>query len=166
MDMARNRDVFDRAVATLVLDANRLKTLADEMRALSSGYNRYLALQREAESHEASSKRLVGLLGDKGLEVAQDENGIIRSEVEAYPDAMKVRDGLPLWELVAQYLRFVPEAQVGDILSFFDWMAIEVSRQAVEAAINSHLTVFAVRKKDREKFISLKGAQFATSTKR
>jgi hypothetical protein len=63
---------------------------------------------------------------------------------------------LELWEAVQQYLRFVEEAQVGEILAFLTWAEIKTSRQAIDAVVSRHKKVFQIKKRGREKFVSLK----------
>jgi len=64
---------------------------------------------------------------------------------------------LKLWEVLEVYLSFVKEAQVADILGFFEWIGYESSRQAVESVIRTHKSRFRVRKDGWDRFISLAG---------
>jgi hypothetical protein len=157
--VARSQDVFSRIRGALVVDSKRLREISAEMDKLSESYNRYLALQREAKAHEDSSNALRALLGPKAFAEAAmtDKSDAVGYEMEIYPTTEELREAAPLWQHVQQYLRFAGEVQVGEVLSFLDWMEIKTSRQAVESAIRVHPRVFAVRKKGREKFISLKG---------
>jgi len=63
---------------------------------------------------------------------------------------------MSLWELLEIYLTFVPEAQVADILGFFEWLNYKTTRQAVESVIKTHKERFTVRKDGWDRFISLK----------
>lgn len=156
--MARAVDVFNRIRDALVVDAKRQREIGEEMHNLSDAYNRYIALQRESKAHEESAKGLQALLGPKAFVEAmkQDKSAAIGEELEIYPSARSLRESAPLWQHVQQYLRFVPEAQVGEIVEFLAWLEIETSRQAVESAIKTHPRIFAVKKRGREKFVSLK----------
>ena len=60
-----------------------------------------------------------------------------------------------LWEILELYLSFVPEAQVADILGFFEWIGYKSNRQAIESTIKTHKDTFAVRKEGWDRFISL-----------
>ena len=123
------------------------------MRRLSSAYNSYLDAQRHLEEHEKSQQKLTAFLGP--LIVCPDE-------VETYEDVEELsrienlRRSLELWEAVEQYLRFVSEAKVADILECLELVSIKTTRQAVEACIKSRPKVFVVSKRKREKFVSLR----------
>jgi hypothetical protein len=156
--MARATDVFDRIRDALVVDAKRQKEIRAEMHNLSEAHNRYLSLQRESKAHEDSANALKSLLGPDALIAAmkQDDSDSIGSEMEIYPAVAQLREAAPLWQHVQQYLRFVPEAQVGEIVDILRWLKIEANRQAVESALKTHSRIFRVRKQGREKFVSLK----------
>jgi hypothetical protein len=62
---------------------------------------------------------------------------------------------ISLWEILEVYLTFVPEAQVADILGFFEWIGYKTTRQAVESIVKTHKHRFAVRKDGWDRFISL-----------
>jgi hypothetical protein len=157
-DVARAKDVFNRVRDALVVDAKRQRELGKEMHKLSDAYHRYLALQRESKAHEDSANALKALLGSKAFieAMSEDTSEAIGDELEIYPTVGDLRQAAPLWQHVQQYLRFVPEAQVGEIVEFLDWLEIETSRQAVESAIKTHPKMFKVRKSGRESFVSLK----------
>ena len=73
---------------------------------------------------------------------------------------------ISLWEILEVYLTFVPEAQVADILGFFEWIGYKTTRQAVESIVKTHKHRFAVRKDGWDRFISLarKGNDAASTT--
>lgn len=157
--MARISDVQRRIRGALVLDAKRLREIADEMDKIAEAHNRYLALQRESEAHEKSAHGLAALLGPDGFYevMTSDKSEAIGYQVEVIPSPRELRDRAALWEHVAQYLRFVPEgAQVGEILAFLAALGIETKRQAIESALRTHRGVFSVRKRGREKIVTLK----------
>jgi hypothetical protein len=158
--VASAQDVFTRIRGALIVDAKRLREIATEQEKFSEAYNRYLALQRESRAHEESANALRALLGPDAFVEAMstDKSDAVGWEIEMSPTAQELREKTALWQHVRQYLRFVPEAQAGEMVSFLQWVGIRVTRQAVESAIRSHPREFAVKTRGREKFISLKGA--------
>ena len=160
MNVARAIDVLTRIRGALTVDAARMKELSLQMEKHADGYNRYLALQRESLEHEKSAQGLMALLGPKAFVsvMTDDKTDAIGEEVDISPSPRELRDKASLWEHVHNYLRFVPESQVNEIVEFLKWVGIETSRQAVESAIKTHGRVFQVKKRGRERFISLKGA--------
>ena len=67
-----------------------------------------------------------------------------------------LRHELELWEIIEEYLQFVPEARVREILEFLEHIELSTSRQAVEAAIKSRPKKFTIRKRKGENIVSLK----------
>jgi hypothetical protein len=158
--VARAHDVLSRIQGALTVDAARMKEIAVEMAKHADAYYRYQALQRESAEHEKSAHGLMALLGPKAFVavMAGDKTENIGYEVDMTPSPAMLRESTPLWEHVRSYLRFVSESQVGEIVEFLEWVGIETSRQAVESAIKTHGKVFQVKKRGRERFVSLKGA--------
>jgi hypothetical protein len=139
-------------------DNGELKRLEGQLEALSSGYHKYLDLRSQIEAHEDSINKLRAIVGYGAppydvLEETEPENP---EELEYEKASKALRRSLELWEAVEQYLRFVPEAKIKEILDFLDMVKIVASRQSVEAAIKAHPKVFRVQKRRSEKFISLK----------
>jgi len=157
--------VYMRATALVSAMMKRLghdetvrEQLEQELEELSSGYHKYLDVMEQLKAHDRSIERLkaiVGIGAAPGEAImymgAQDPE-----DAEAEAENRQLRRRLELWEAVEQYLRFVPEAKIRDILDFMEMVNIRTSRQAVEAAIKAHSKVFRVQKKKQEKFVSLK----------
>ena len=123
------------------------------MHRLSSAYNTYQDAQRHLEEHEKSVDKLTAFLGP--LILGPDEPQT-HEDVEELERIEHLRRNLELWEAVEQYLRFVSEAKVADILECLELVGSKTSRQAVEACIKSRPKVFVVHKRKREKFVSLR----------
>jgi hypothetical protein len=134
-------------------DKGRVSELEKKMAKLSPAYNKYLDAQRQLHEHERSIENLMTVIGPNIMYPSgpQDEH-----ELEELDKVQDLRRELELWEAVQQYLRFVPEAKVRDILDFLGIVDIASTRQAVEACIKARPKVFAVRKRKRERFVSLK----------
>lgn len=157
--VARATDIFRSMRDALALDAKRMEEISGELTKLADSYNRYLALKREQETHYKSSRQLAALLGPRGFldAMKSDKSDAIGEHIEIIPSPAELRESAPLWQHVYQYLRFVPEAQVNEIVLFLNGLQIYTSRQAVESTIRTHPSLFRVKKRGREKFISLKG---------
>lgn len=148
----RHQDVKQKIVAALTVDAKRLAEISEEMSKYGEAYHRYIALQREQRAHEESAKKLVGLIHEQINDLDLSDQNQFWEEFELWKDPTD----LELWEAVQQYLRFVEEAQVGEILAFLTWAEIKTSRQAIDAVVSRHKKVFQIKKRGREKFVSLK----------
>jgi hypothetical protein len=64
----------------------------------------------------------------------------------------------PLWKLIREIVRQVPEIQVIDLENSLKQLRINPSRAAIESALETHRKEFRIVKRGREKFVSLKGA--------
>jgi hypothetical protein len=117
-------------------EAQQIKTLEDRVDELTQAYHQF----NEAYDALASKQRLLTKLQ---AIVGRNDN---------------LKD-IKLWELLEVYLSFVPEAQVADILGFFEWIGYKATRQAVESIIKTHKGRFAVRKEGWDRFISLAGKE-------
>jgi hypothetical protein len=110
----------------------QIRNIGDEIARLADGYHRYLEL-----SESLSAK--VDLL----------------NKLETIIEKTKDVQDLKLWEILMVYLTFVPEAQVADILGFFEWVGYKSTRQAIESTVKTHKDTFIVRKDGWDRFISL-----------
>lgn len=113
-------------------EQRQMRNIADELAKLADAYNRYLEL---SESMSAKVDFL--------------------NRLETIIEKTKDVQDLKLWEILKVYLTFVPEAQVADILGFFDWVGYKSTRQAIESTVKTHKDAFIVRKDGWDRFISL-----------
>jgi hypothetical protein len=113
-------------------EAKQLKTIENEMEELAGQYHRYGELRDTASSKARLLDKMEAVIG--------------KTNHLQY---------LKLWELLELYLSFVSEAQVADILGFFEWIGYKSNRQAIESTIKTHNSRFAVRKDGWDRFISL-----------
>jgi hypothetical protein len=143
----------------LTHDEHELDRLEAELGGLSSGYHKYLDVLGQIRAHERSLEKLKAVIG-YGAAPMGVVLGYVQPECPDDLDAEKagkrLRRSLELWEAVEQYLRFVPEAKIKDILEFMEMVKVNASRQSVEAAIKAHPKVFRAQKRKGEKFISLR----------
>jgi len=125
-----------------------------EISELASAYHRYMDLKDQIEDKSKRIQRLMAILGTDSIEnMGSDE---VKSETNLQGEPEELRKGLSLWRAIREYLVIAGETKVGDVQGFFSGMNYEVSRQAIESALRSHLNVFRVVKRGRDKYISLK----------
>jgi predicted transcriptional regulator len=110
----------------------QIQNIGDELAKLADAYNRYLELAESMSDKVDFLNRLETIIGK----------------------TKDVQD-LKLREILKVYLTFVPEAQVADILGFFEWAGYKSTRQAIESTIKTHKDIFIVRKDGWDRFISL-----------
>jgi hypothetical protein len=113
-------------------EAAQLKAIDSEKAELADKYHRY----QELNEAEFSKSQLL-------------------MKLEAIVGRTDHLRHVNLWEILEVYLSFVTEAQVADILGFFEWIGYKTTRQAVESIIKTHKHRFAVRKDGWDRFISL-----------
>jgi hypothetical protein len=139
-------------------DHSELQQLESQLESLSSGYHKYLDVRSQIEAHEDSINKLRAIVGYGAppYDVLKEIGPENPEELEYEKKSKALRRTLELWEAVEQYLRFVSEAKVKEILDFLEMVKITASRQSIEAAIKAHPKLFRVQKRKSEKFISLK----------
>jgi hypothetical protein len=140
-------------------ECRSLVTARTEMAALADQYNRYVDLQAQVARHDARMRNLSAVLGPDGMLNAMygDESDIVGNTVEILPSPAMLRQETPLWKMLREYLRFVKEARVGDMMIFLDAMRFsDVTRQAIESALKRHPKTFNVTRRGSEKVVSLK----------
>jgi hypothetical protein len=145
----------------LTEDLTQIEATYEEMNKLRSAYIRYKNLE---EQRQRIQSRIQDTLGVLGAAKGQILDGLTKDEfVSALERAgiagetvEEIRGELPLWAAIAQILRHAPELQIVNIQEFLSGVGIESSRQAVESALATHKDLFIVKKRGREKFVSLK----------
>jgi hypothetical protein len=141
--------VLQRMQKALEEKSKRVYALNDELIELAPKYERFLEVNRQMERDQDLIDKLRAVLASPH-KMDLDERG---------------KGGYKLWELIEVYLRYVREAQVGNIAHFLEWIGLTSNRQAIESAINTHKETFEIEKRGREKFISLREENNAPSTK-
>jgi hypothetical protein len=155
-------DALDALKQQLTFECKRVQEIRIEKKRYADAYNRFVALQKELQEREGKIDELAGLLGgNRYLEAAEeDHSDAIGNTLEVHTPISKLRDELPLWKAIRWYVGYAGEARINDILLFLvDGCRIEnANRNGVESALRLHAETFNIRRKKREKFISLKGA--------
>jgi hypothetical protein len=158
--MAGQSDAAKGMRLRLIHECERIAELRSEMEKLNSAYNRYQDLQNEALRRQKRTQRIAAVLGRDGLGPAFDPkvgNLSIVEAIDTTPSVSELRNELPLWEAMKEYLHHVPEARIAEMQQFFTAMGLKnANRQAIESALIQHPKTFAVKKRKREKFILLK----------
>ncbi len=157
------QDVVSMMQLRLVHDIRGIKQIREEMKGLAEAYNRYVDLRDRLDKHVVRAQRIMGILGRDLIIKAKEPMGAEQLEAKdgqpivSMPTPEDLRSELPLWLAVQEYLLIVPEAKVGEIASFLHEVGIpNVSRQAIESALKRHHETFQVRKRGKEKLVSLK----------
>jgi hypothetical protein len=151
--MPGSNDILERMKQRLIHECKRLTAVRNEMTALSEPYNRFLDLREEQIKREKRAAQILGVLGPEP-DLPEE---LLKAADFGNPDVVTT-SGIPLWEAMREYLQFVPEARIGEMTGFLgDLMGFKrANRQAVESVLKRHPDVFKVRKKNRDKYISLK----------
>ncbi len=123
------------------------------MEDLVASYLEYLDVHTEAERRRRKLEKIYGTLGgafaqqlDAGEDLVSDDS-----------DADRLRKKVALWEAIEQVVRASGEIRVCELSDILENLQFKVTRQGVESAIATHKEVFVTRKKDREKYVAIKG---------
>ena len=141
--------VLQRMQKTLEEKSQRIYTLNDELIELQPKYDRFLEVARQLESDQDLVYKLRTVLASENA----SEDG-------------KEKSGYKLWEMIEIYLRFVREAQIANIAHYLAWIGMTTSVQAIDSAVRTHPERFVIESRSREKFIRLKGEQYASASTR
>lgn len=137
-------------------ECKRLREIRDEMEELREPYDRFLDLQQEERKRERRAERILGVLAGPSDEDSLSSDDLVLAA--DLPPAGALRHEVKLWEAMKEYLHYVPEARVIEMQDFFQ-RSVQImnsNRYAIESALRRHPETFTIRKKGREKFISLK----------
>jgi len=157
--MTMPRDVFKALESNFRQDCSRLEDIRSEMEKLRGSYNRFIELRQEMENRHSRVLRIIGLLGTEGIEIAKsnDREDVIDTAIGGQFNVKQLRENLPLWQALQEYLRVVSKASVEEIRAFLEKVGMEdVSRQAIESAVRAHPRVFQTIKKGKERYFSLR----------
>lgn len=147
--------IVDAVKHQMILEGERLAQVKERINTLRPIYNQFRDLVDEAETKRARMVTARAMLGN--LATADEVARAFGDELPALGDPDDLRADLNLWEAIVEILRHVPQIQVKDICTFLDLLGIDVTRQAIDSAIETHKRLFRVKKRGREKFISLAG---------
>jgi len=134
-----------------VEDEKELHRVLDEQNQVRVAHIRYMNLEDEAQRKSARLRRLAAFLVNKGDWEVAFKAGDLGIDVQLFEDK------IPLWEAVAELLRHTSEIRIVDLhLLLRELYDKNVSRQAIDSALETHSEVFKFRRAGRDKFVSLK----------
>ncbi len=138
-------------------DAEALNVMQDRLHEIHPHYREYIELVGRLRQTEERAGAILGmLLGAKSPNFDKIVDTYNDLESAGSTSVTPVSD-LPLWKVIREMLRQVPEMQVIDIEHMMKELGVQTGRTAIDSAVATHKDIFAVRKRGREKFISLKG---------
>jgi len=152
-------DIAESMRQRLQHECKRLASVRNEMKAVAEAYNRFVDLCEEQLKRENRIKRIIGVLGPtehiRMIKEETEPDSTLSSAITA--TARDLRDDLPLWEAMKEYLQHVPEARIAEMEEFFSSAEMpNANRQSMESALRRHSDTFRVRKDKRHKYISLR----------
>lgn len=153
-DVPSTADVERMMHQRLEHECTSIQSIRKELERLASAYNQYVDLKTQVDDRSKRIRRLMGVLGVDSVDGLGSEE--VRSELDLQGAPDDLREELPLWRAIEEYLIIAGETKVGDVQDFLSAMAYEVTRQAIESALRSHSHTFRVVKRGRDKYISLK----------
>jgi hypothetical protein len=137
---------------------HQLTLIRKEMERLAESYNRFTDLAEQKRQREQRIRILMGLL-------PYTEHSVSISQIESVPTGeshnnrvKELRDELPIWKAIREYLRVTRRAKVAEIASFLVAVGFvsNVTRQAIESAVKRHPQIFRLAKSGKDRFVSLK----------
>lgn len=152
-------DVYAALQQRLKHACDRVVTIRKRMADLASAYNEFVDLRKQLDEYTEQINNLKGVFGPAAYSetLQSDKSEVIGYTSEISPSPREMRDTMPLWIALREYLSAAGESKVGEIEEFLQWLEFpNVRRQSIESALRRHPEVFRVRKRGREKFISLK----------
>jgi hypothetical protein len=157
--MPTYEEILRSMIQNLKYEHSRITEGHEQMTQNEEAHRRFVDAQRDVKSREERLQRLFAILGLK--RIADSINDPMKMEeilerVEPESDTEKSSDSLSLWEAVREYLIIAEEGSLAEIVRFLRYSGIKATRQAIESALKQHPETFKTRKKEREKYVSLK----------
>ena len=139
-------------------EEDRIVEINERLKELAKAYNEYRDLQAEVETRQKRIKTLFSLVGALDKNAPEHRGGEHRVAMALLAESQtELKEKLPLWQAMREYLRHVKEARIAEMEAFFQQVEFaEGNRQAMESALKRHPKTFKIRKEKREKYISLK----------
>jgi hypothetical protein len=130
------------------------------MKELSAAYNRYVDLKVHSKDHRKRLFYIIRLLGFDSITRAMKADGAVCFEetFETGSSTQELREKLPLWKAIREYLRVVPgKSRVCDIEAFLNSLdGKDVTRQAIDSALKRHNDRFEITNKGHASYVELK----------
>jgi hypothetical protein len=141
--------------ARLKHESSRMQAIESRMRDLVSVYYEFLDLRREAAERKRSIERLVAIMGSRDWNLASTLSELGATVARIGERQEVLRDAVPVWEAMKEYLSYVPEARLGELQAHFDRVGYPTNSGAMEAVLRKRPDEFRKRKSRHERFIAL-----------
>ncbi len=152
--MARGTELAEALKSRLKDDGETLESVYKEMNKLRSAYNRFRDLTEQERTIRERGLRVCALLAP---ELSQsDLADVFADDVATVDSVQDMRDRISLWEMISVVLDQTGEIRIFELNLLLAHFKIDATRQAIESAIDTHKKMFHVRRKGREKYVSLK----------
>lgn len=141
-----------------------------ELAKLAEAYQRYRDISERIAPVSESAKISLALVLNLPRKVNMDGDAYDPKDREECEKAMQDSgaipfgpsdlelDVYPLWKIIREILRQVPEMRVYELEAHLKNFGVDTIRSAVESALATHHGQFKTTKRGREKFVALKGA--------
>lgn len=150
-------DIFRSMERRLQHESHRIKAVRAKMDVLAESYNSYVDLMRTLKECEDRIKRIQAILVPSGMtsESLRADPNIVGDGNEVWPSPASLRGKLTTWEILAEYLAHISEANIEEFQTFCQAVGLDVvTRQAIESALRTHPKLFKVTKRAGEKYLS------------
>jgi hypothetical protein len=170
--MAKFKDIVTGLSRQTIRKVEEVGKAQDELNRLLENYQRYCELSARIGPESESAQIGAALLFNVPIKLHSEVNPYPLSErdIREMEDAM--REGIevdpktldlgqyPLWKIMREILRQVPEMRVYELEAHLRQFGIVTSRSALESCLKTHRKQFRVRTQGREKFVAWeKGAR-------
>lgn len=155
--MKLGQNITDQMCARLMHEVESIEANQSKMAEIEGAYNTYVDICEDQKRRLERVQRLVSILdsGDLLLNAIKLDDTQTLGRALAPPISLSL--DIPLWEAMKEYLSYVKEAGIEEIVSFLKRMNIKTAnRQAIESVLKRHPETFRTRKSGHNKFIALK----------
>jgi hypothetical protein len=176
--MAKFKDIVSGLSRQTIRKVEEVGKAQDELNRLLESYQRYCELSArigpESESAQVGAALLFNVpiklhsevnpypLSERDIREMED---VMREGIEVDPKTLDLEQ-YPLWKIMREILRQVPEMRVYELEAHLKQFGIVTSRSALESCLKTHRKQFRVRTQGREKFVAWKeNGRDETSTK-
>lgn len=149
----RTSDLLFQMREAAIADVKLLEDLARERQNLADAHRRYLA---NVQSAQMLADGLRGIEAFVGKEQFKQWGQQIEGWADAHIDDPDPREHAGIWEHLEIVLRFSTELRMYELLVALRDVGIAVTRPAIESAVRTHHKRFNVRRRGRDRLVSLK----------
>lgn len=155
--MKSPEDVYARLQERLLHESRSMRSKRQKRNKLAESYHKYLDLDHEIDLVHHRMSIILGLFGPDRVAEAVRADSVLAEALKSFDPPNELRQKLRLWRAIREYLRVVGESTISGIQEFLEWIGLpEFTRQAVESALQNHEDEFEIRKRGRERYVTLK----------